>query len=111
MAPALSIRAARPRAPSRLGVATPPRAAPRAFPGGAVMASGALSALGGVAGPPPSHGPCPDRPGAGGLTPALAEAPWRVRAAQYLDPVHRVMNDGGLRLLQKKEAQRKEGVK
>lgn len=27
---------------------------------------------------------------------------------QYLDPVHWVMNDGGLRLLQKKEAQRKE---
>lgn len=32
----------------------------------------------------------------------------RGRGTQYLDPVHWVMNDGGLRLLQKKEAQRKE---
>lgn len=46
--------------------------------------------------------------GARGLPPAPAEAPRRVRAVQYLDPVHRVMNDGGLRLLQK-EAQRKGG--
>lgn len=53
----------------------------------------------------------PDLPQGQGSASRLSRRPERVaRNTQYLDPVHGVMNDGGLRLLQKKEAQRKERV-
>lgn len=71
--------------------------------------SGLCPALGGVPGHLPHWVNAQTFPGARALPPAPAEAPQRVRAVRYLDPVHRVMNDGGLRLLQKKEAQGKEG--